>query len=127
MDIKKWKKEFTELLILPIVKVKNGLILGLMYANADGLLHRNSCIGPSLIIYYDNNRKFLELYHVNGKLHRPSEEGPADICYNENGTLDYEQYWIDGKIHRLDGPARINYSDNGKLTGKEYWIDGKKI
>ena len=129
-DIDKWKKDFAELLTLPDVKFKDGLIIGLTYANADRVLHRNSYLGPSVIIYDTNGRQFLELYHTNGKLNRSTKEGPADVCYYDSGKLRYKQYWVNGKQHRPieEGPAVIRYSEYGKLlANKEYWVNGEKI
>jgi len=121
--VEQWKKEFAELLNLPIITLRNGLISKLEYKNEHDELHRNPEIGYAYICYYKNGNICYESYWVNSKKHKL--EGPAYIEYYKNGNVRCEEYWINNKKHRLEGPARIIYYENGNILYEEYWVNDK--
>ena len=96
--ISEWKKQFTGLLKLPELTIKDGLISCLKYKNENNKLHRNTDIGPAYISYYETGKIKFKQYWVNGKFHRPIEEGPAHIYYYEDGQIQFGIYWVNNKM-----------------------------
>jgi len=127
--IKEWKKDFMELAKLPILMVKNGIITCISYVNENKKLHRNTDIGPAMIIYDYDGMVELKTYWVNGEYHRPTEEGPAHIEYYDTGKISSEEYWVNGKLHRPleEGPAMILYDEFGQIKSEHYWVNDKRI
>jgi len=124
--VKEWEQQYIELLKLPELTIKDGLLSELNYKNKNDELHRNIDVGPAVIYYYKDGQTKFEQYWLDGKIHRPIEEGPAYICYFENGHIEYESYWINDKRHRLseEGPAIIRYDESGQIKYKAYWVNG---
>ena len=125
--VKKWKQQFAELLKLPIIVTRKGLISVIEYKNENNKYHRNTDIAPTCITYYKNGRIMCESYWINGKRHRLY--GPAIIYYDHSNWTWTEEYWVNGKKHRPieEGPASISYYGNRQIYYKEYWVNGKKI
>ena len=122
-----WKKEFIELLKLPTVITKNGIISKLNYRNENNKLHRNQLVGPAVIVYYyEHGWICYTYYYNNGIRHRSLKEGPAFTNYYEGGNICFESYYVNGKMHRPieEGPASINYTYKGIVWYEQYYING---
>jgi len=146
-----WKKQFLELVKLPVVTVYKSLVMWIEYKNAANQLHRLPELGPAFTCYVSKKGYMAsQQYYVNDKKHRPIEDGPASINYNKHGNktgesyklhgkkhnidkpaviwyyaegnISYEVYAVNHQIHRLNGPACIEYYKNGQIRYEEYWV-----
>lgn len=98
-EIKKWKKEFIELLKPPKITIRNELIRVLEYVNENNKIHRDALIGPAYVYYYKTGQIYWGIYYNDGKRHRLPEDGPAWIHYRTNGQPQLvSDSIVDGKL-----------------------------
>lgn len=84
-------------------------------------LHRKN--GPAYQSWYENGKRFTEIYSILGKKHR--EDGPASQEWYSNGQIKYIMYFINDKCHREDGPAFKHFDKNGELINCGYYLDNE--